>query len=129
MKEDQDKLNHLHGGQILLPPEIPLHSRTTGRQEVVEVHDTVDSRVEEWSKSTLTSSNKPGTPPAEDWESSMMNHMQWREMTKLLASNKEDGVSQINELGEVVPPGQVESSLGERTVRVVNRLTNPVILT
>ena len=129
MKEDQDKLNHLHGGQILLPPEIPLHSRTTGSQEVVEIHDTVDSRVEEWSKSTLTSSNKPWSPPAEDWQSSMMNHMQGGEMTKLLASNKEDGVGQINELGEVVPPGQVESSLGERTVRVVNRLTNPVILT
>ena len=129
MEEDKHKLDHLHGCQVFLPPEILLNTWTAGCQEVVEVHHTVDSRVEEWSKSTLTSSHKPWSPPAEDWQSSMMNHMQWREMTKLLASNKEDGVSQINELGEVVPPGQVESSLGERTVSVVNRLTDPVILT
>ena len=107
MKEDKHELDHLHGCQVFLPPEILLDTRTTGCQEIVEVHHTVDSRVEEGTKATLATAHKAGTPPAEQRQCAMVDDMQGREVAELLAGNKEDGVSQVYELGEVVPPSQI----------------------
>ena len=43
-KDDQE-LDHLHGGQIFLPPEILLEPGARGGQEVVGVHDDMDQGV------------------------------------------------------------------------------------
>ena len=43
-KDDQE-LDHLHGGQIFLPPEILLEPGARRGQEVVGVHDDVDQGV------------------------------------------------------------------------------------
>ena len=79
MDEHQDKLDHLHGGEVPLPPKIPgkrlrltsmltfkhsykpslLDGWATGCKEVVEIHHHVYSRVQEGTKATLASSNKP----------------------------------------------------------------------
>ena len=78
MDEHQDKLNHLHGGEVPFPPKISvkriieqycngakivwnslLEGWSTCSQEVVEVHHHVHSGVQEGSKATLTSSDKP----------------------------------------------------------------------
>ena len=42
-----------------LPPEILLNTGTHGTHEVVEVHDDVDTHVEEPTEGGVTSSNKP----------------------------------------------------------------------
>ena len=49
-------------------------------------------------------------------------------MGKLLTSNKEDGISVVDEFREEVPPGHVSCGKPIVGVRVVNRLTQPVIL-
>ena len=58
MKEYKNKLNHLHCCQVSLPPEVFLHTWSTGCQEVIQIHDTMNTRVQEWSKSTLSTTNK-----------------------------------------------------------------------
>ena len=45
VNEDDQELDHLHRGEIFLPPEIFLEARTCRRQEVVGVHEDVDQRV------------------------------------------------------------------------------------
>jgi len=127
MKEDEDKLNKLEGCEVLLPPEILLNLRPTSSQQVVEVHDRVDAGVEEWSKSTLSTSHKSWTPPTQPRQSAMVDDMKGGEMTKLFTSNKEEGVKQVNKLGEEIPPSQVESSHGRGALGVVYGLTVPVV--
>lgn len=43
---DEQELNHLDGGEVLLPPQILLVLRTEGCEEVIAVHDDVDECVD-----------------------------------------------------------------------------------
>ena len=49
-------------------------------------------------------------------------------LIELLSHYEEYCVQKVNKFGEKIPPGEVESPLGGRTVRVVHRLTDPVVL-
>ena len=61
VKEDEDELDHLERGQILLPPEVLLHLRPQGGQQVVKVHDRVDAGVKEGAESALAAADEPAT--------------------------------------------------------------------
>ena len=145
--EYQYELDHLQGCEISFPAEIFLNAGPPGGEEVVEVHHTVHPGVEEGAKPTLTSSDKPGAPPAEPGQSPVVDDVERGEVGELLPGNKEHGVGQVNKLiknnhghsstqqgcfwsclGKEIPPGEVESPLGHRAVRVVHRLTDPVVL-
>lgn len=78
MEEDENELDQLDGGQILLPPEVPLHGGSAGSQQVVEVHEGVDPGVKKRSEATLTPTNKPWPPPTEDRKSTMVDYVQGR---------------------------------------------------
>lgn len=127
MDENQDKLDHLHGSEVPFPPKIFLDGGAAGCQEVVEVHHHVDSRVQEGTEATLTSSDKPRAPPAEEGEGAMVDHMEGGQVGELLTGNKEHRVSQVNKLGEVVPPSEVEGPLSQGTCSIVNRLADPIV--
>ena len=148
MDEDQYELDHLHGGQISFPAQIFLYARAArGSEEVVEVHQAVHPRVEEGAEPALAASDKPRPPPAEPGQGPVVDDVEGREVGELLAGNKEHRVGQVNKLiknncghsgnyqgwlcsclGEEIPPGEVESPPGCRTVRVVHRLTGPAVM-
>jgi len=47
VQHDGQELQHLQGGQVLLPPQVFLHVGAQGGQQVVRVHDYVDERVQQ----------------------------------------------------------------------------------
>ena len=96
--ENQDKLDHLHGGEISFPAQIFLDAGPPGREEVVEVHHAVDPGVQEGTEPALTSTDKPGSPPAEPGQGAVMDDVEGREVGELLPGNKEHGVGQVNKL-------------------------------
>ena len=69
-----DKLDQLHAGDVAggdffnkismsitlpLPPQVLLHFGSKGRHEVVEVHDNMDTNVEEHEECRVAATNKP----------------------------------------------------------------------
>ena len=98
MDENQDKLDHLHGGEISFPAQIFLDAGPPGGEEVVEVHHAVDPGVQEGTEPALASTDKPGSPPAEPGQSAVVDDVERREVGELLTGNKEEGVSQVNKL-------------------------------
>lgn len=49
----KDELNHLHGGQVFLPPEEALHFWSKSGQEIIGVHPDVHECVEEAEERTV----------------------------------------------------------------------------
>lgn len=90
VKEEERELSELHLGQVLLPPEILLHLRTQSCQEVVEVHHSVDSHVQETAESCVTPSNKFNSPPSSERHDSMVNYMKCGEVAVFLPQNEEE---------------------------------------
>lgn len=60
VNDEHQELEHLQLGQVSLPPEEGLDGGPEGREEVVAVHDHVDSGVEEATEGGVTSSDKLG---------------------------------------------------------------------
>jgi len=54
VQHDSQELQHLQGGQVLLPPQIFLHVGAQGSQQVVGVHDYVDERVQQSEERAVT---------------------------------------------------------------------------
>ena len=98
VEEDHDELHQLDGGEVLLPPEVGLQGGSTGGQQVVEVHQGVNSGVEERSETTLTSTDEPGSPPTEEGQGAVVDHVQGGKVRKLLLEDEEDGVEEVDEL-------------------------------
>ena len=59
MNDEHQELEHLQLGQVSLPPEEGLDGGPEGREEVVAVHDHVDSGVEEATEGGVAATNKP----------------------------------------------------------------------
>ena len=98
VEEDHDELHQLDGGEVLLPPEVGLQGGSAGGQQVVEVHQGVNSGVEERSEATLTSTDEPGSPPTEEGQGAVVDHVQGGKVRKLLLEDEEDGVEEVDEL-------------------------------
>jgi len=73
--EHENKLNQLHGCQILFPPQMFLHSRPAGSQEVVKIHDHMDAHVQETSKDRVTTTNKSGDPPCSEGHDTVVHNV------------------------------------------------------
>jgi len=57
-----------------------------------------------------------------------MDDMQSRNLTKLFSRNEEDGIQEVYELREEIPPTKAENSAGVRIVRIINWLTVPAVV-
>ena len=125
VEEDKDKLDELDGGEVLLPPEVRLEGGPGGSEQVVEVHQRVHSGVEEGAKAALSTADEPGPPPTEEGQGAVVDHMKEGEVGELLPSDEEEGVEEVDELGEVVPPSQVDGLPRHRALAVVHGLTMP----
>ena len=98
VEEDEDELDELDGGEVLLPPEVGLQRGAAGRQQVVEVHQGVHPGVQERPESALASSDEPWTPPAEEGQGAVVDDVQGGEVGKLLLEDEEEGVEEVDEL-------------------------------
>ena len=58
----------------------------------------------------------------------MVHHVQGRQVGELLTAQEEEGVDEVDELGEEVPPGHVGGIEPVLGVGVVDRLTEPAVL-
>lgn len=93
---------HLQVGDVLLPPQILLHLRSEGGEEVVGVHDDVHERVDPANEGAMSAGIVLGGAPADHGHDSVMIHMQERHLTIVLAQHKEDRVEQFGYLGQIV---------------------------
>ena len=57
-----------------------------------------------------------------------MDHVKGRQVGELLTAQEEEGVDEVDELGEEVPPGHVGGIEPVLSVGVVDRLTEPAVL-
>lgn len=96
------KAYHLQVGDVLLPPQILLHLRSEGGEEVVGVHDDVHERVDPANEGAMSAGIVLGGAPADHGHHSVMIHMQERHLTIVLAQHKEDRVEQFGYLGQIV---------------------------
>ena len=58
----------------------------------------------------------------------MVDHVKGRQVGELLTAQEEEGVDEVDELGEEVPPGHVGGIEPVLGVGVVDRLTEPAVL-
>ena len=58
----------------------------------------------------MTTSNKPRTPPGEEWQCAVVDHVERGDLVELLPHDKEDCVEEIYKLGEEIPPTKAENS-------------------
>ena len=58
----------------------------------------------------------------------MVHHVQGGQVAELLPGEEEEGVKEVHELGEEVPPGHVRGVEPVRGVAVVHWLAQPVVL-
>uniref|UniRef100_A0A147BW06 Secreted protein n=1 Tax=Ixodes ricinus TaxID=34613 RepID=A0A147BW06_IXORI len=126
--EDGDELHNLDGGHVLLPPEVLGHVGPDGRQAVVEVHQDVHEAIDEGEEGAVASRRELDPPPDAHGHHAMVDDVQRRDVSELLAQHKEYRVDKLDELGDVVPPGQVGHEDGLATLRVVNGLALPVVV-
>jgi len=99
MHKDGNELYKLHARQILLPPKVLLNFGTTCSKEVVEVHECVNTTVEQWREDSVTTTGEFGTPPECYGGDRVMDDMEGREVGEFLTKNKKDAVKQVSELG------------------------------
>lgn len=91
---------HLHECEVLLPPNVPgVHG-----DEVVRIHDCVDSAVEHHSHVDITVVANIGVDPIEKKYCGVVVHMKERELLPLATQNDDDGVDEVKDLGQVEEP-------------------------
>lgn len=96
--------HHLQNGQVLLPPEVLLHLGSHRGQHVVGVHDDVDEGVQQTEEARVAARGELDTPPDGSGHDAMVDHVQRRHLVVSFAQHKEEGVKELGELGEEVPP-------------------------
>lgn len=101
---DSDKLDHLQGGEVPLPPEVLLELGSEGREQVVRVHHDVDECVEQTEEGTVATWSELDAEPHGHGHASVMNDVQRRHLTSFFTHHKEERIEELCELREVVPP-------------------------
>lgn len=103
LEDGQHKLYQLPLRDVLLPPEVRPHGRD-GRQTVVRVHEDVDEAVKCGTKIRVATGDPVHHEPPDVEHGGVVVHMQDCDLVVVLAQDEEEGVHELNELGEVVPP-------------------------
>jgi len=128
VQENENELDHLHGGQILLPPEVLLVLRSHSGHKVVAVHDHMDEGIEQAEEGTVTSWGELDSPPASGWHDGVVDDVQVGDLIVLLAQYEEDGVQELSDLAEEVPPAHVGHGHLIGIIRVIDRLASQTVL-
>jgi len=108
--EHNNKLRQLHASKIPLPPQILLHVRTEGGQQVVRIHDHVDETIAQRSHVRCTARYKLQHGPSDDGHRGVVVNMEEGDLVVLLACDEEECVDELDDLGSEVPPVCVDQS-------------------
>lgn len=73
---DGDKLDHLQGGEVLLPPEVLLELGSEGGEQVVRVHHDVDEGVEQTEEGAVATGSELDAEPHGHGHASVVNDVQ-----------------------------------------------------
>jgi len=88
----------------------------------------MDPHVEEPTEGGVTSSDKPDPKPGGEGHDAVVDHVEGGQVAELLTEQEEEGVDEVNELGEEIPPSHVGSIQPILGVAEVHRLAQPVVL-
>lgn len=127
MDEYSDELDHLQGGQVLFPPQVLLVFGSHGGEKVVRVHDDVHERVEQTEESSVSARGEFHSPPNGGRHETVVDHVQVRDLVELFAQHEEDGVKELGELAEEVPPAELDDHQLVGIVRIVDRLATKTV--
>jgi len=100
MEENQDKLNHLHLGQIFFPPQNLMSSQ--GSKCVVRVHDGMNECVDKRNESSTMIGRELESDPSCKWHNGVVEDMESRNISKLFSQHKKDSVSKVEKFGDVI---------------------------
>jgi len=90
VEEDDHELDHLHRGQIFLPPKVFLNLWTASRKEVVSVHADMHQSVPHSPEGRVSATGVLCPKPCEEGQTAVVNNMEGREVVKLLAKEEEE---------------------------------------
>jgi len=79
-----DELDQLHTCDVFFPPKIFLDRGTEAGHEVVEVHDDMDTDVEEHEECGVSTSNKLEEEPYNNWHHGMVDNMKGGHLVVLM---------------------------------------------
>lgn len=99
----QHKLKQLPLSDVLLPPKVRTHGRD-GRQTIVRVHEDMDEAVQCGTKIRVATGDPVHDKPPDVQHGGVVVHVQDRDLVVVLAQDEEEGVHELDEFGEVVPP-------------------------
>lgn len=103
LDDRQHELDQLPLSDVLLPPEVRTHGRD-GRQPVVGVHEDVDEAVKCGTEIRMAAGDPVHHEPPDVEHGGMVVDVQHCDLVVVLAQDEEEGVHELYELGEVVPP-------------------------
>lgn len=104
----QHKLEQLPLSDVLLPPEVRTHGRDR-RQTVVRVHEDVDEAVKCGTKIRVAAGDPIHHKPPDVQHGGVMVDVQHCDLVVVLPQDEEEGVHELDELGEVVPPEDTDN--------------------
>lgn len=113
VQHDQHELHHLQQGQVFLPPQVLLDFGSHRGEHVVSVHDDVHERVEEAEERAVAAGREFDAPPHRRGHDAVVDDVQRRHLVVPLSHHEEDGVEELGELGEEVPPASGRHLWGE----------------
>lgn len=126
LDDGQHKLKQLPLRDVLLPPEVRPHGRD-GRQTIVRVHEDVDEAVKCGAEVRVAAGDPVHHEPPDVEHAGVVVHVQDRDLVVVLAEDEEEGVHELDELGEVVPPEHTDD-LHVRFSSTACALTEEVVL-
>ena len=87
----------------------------------------MDQGVPHPAEGRVAAARELGTEPGEEGEGGVVHHVQRGQVRPLTPQNEEDRVEEVNELGEVEPPGQGQRPLRLGLGGVVHGLAHPAV--
>ncbi|CAN7998911.1 unnamed protein product, partial [Ixodes hexagonus] len=112
VKGEKCELPDLQLGQVSLPPEVRLQRRPERREEVVRIHNHVHQAVDADADHHLSFGAKREPDPAVPDDDAVMDDVESRHLSVLLAEHKEHGVHKLAHPNVEVPPARGQQSHG-----------------